>query len=78
MKVRILDAYTPIDYETERGMIIPCSPYGLAIKKTDNTETGKCPVCGRRIYMTPDGVMGHEVDEEYINKSEIIRSYTVD
>lgn len=78
MEVRILDAYTPIDYETERGMIIPCSPYGLAIKKSDNMETGKCPICGKRIYMDPSGCMGHEIDKEYNNKCEIIRNYDGD
>lgn len=77
MEVRILDVYASIDYETERGMVIPCSPYGLAIKKSDNMETGKCPICGKRIYMTPDGVMGHDVDEELINKSRIINSYFI-
>lgn len=78
MEVRILNASSIIDYETERGMIIPCSPYGLAIKKSDNFETGKCPVCGKRIYMDPCGMMGHEVDEEYKIKCEAIRNYDGD
>lgn len=63
MKVRIIHSLFELR-PNEYGMIIPCAKtantYLAVSKETDNyTETNKCPICNKKIYLDASGWMGH-------------------
>lgn len=63
MKTRIIHSTFELN-PNEYGMIIPCTNTAntfLAVSKETNEliETGKCPICGKKIYLESSGWMGH-------------------
>jgi len=61
MEVFLCDDVRKFDEEKYAFMSIPCCRNGLAVKKTNELQNGKCPVCGCAIYVYPQGlIMGHE------------------
>lgn len=63
MKVRIIHSTFELE-NNEQGMIISCSTTAnifLAVSKEtqESVETGKCPICGAKIYLESSGWMGH-------------------
>lgn len=59
MEVVLCDDIRKFDEKEYTFMRIPCHWKGLAIKRSDKYQKGKCPVCGSSIYVNPSGWMGH-------------------
>ena len=63
MKSRIISSTFELK-NNEYGMVIPCintcATFLAVSKETDSSiETGKCPICGKKIYLESSGWMGH-------------------
>lgn len=59
MEAVLCDDTRKFDKKEYTFMLIPCHWKGLAIKKSNKHQSGKCPVCGSNIYVMQNGSMGH-------------------